>query len=294
MRNIINVHRRLIVVIILLVGTAVIWYVVFSEGERDLAVTLLDIGQGDALFIRTPRGNQILIDGGPGRAVLGKLNTVMPFYDRSIDLLILSHPHADHLGGLVEVLKRYHIGAVLDSGTETDSGLFAEWKRELADRRVRHITARRSMRLALDEQLFFDVLLPSRDVTHAGIHDGMLVGLLRYGNTEIFFSGDMEQNLERYLLALGDVPDIDVLKVGHHGSRTSSSEALLAIARPEYALISAGLGNTYGHPHEETLARFREYDVTVFRTDMQGTAVARSDGEKVTVRPQRCILLFCW
>lgn len=294
MKRIINIHKRLIIGAALLVGVVLVWYAVFAEGERKLTITMLDIGQGDAIFIRTPYGNQILIDGGPGKAVLSKLNTVMPFYDRSIDLLILSHPHADHLGGLVEVLKRYHVSAAIDSGTETDNGLFAEWERELADYHVQHITARRGMRVELDNQLFFDILLPARDVTNAGVHDGMLVGLLRYGNTEMLFSGDMEQNLERYLLALGPLPDIEVLKAGHHGSRTSSSEALLTATRPEYALISVGAGNTYGHPHEEILARFLERGIAIFRTDTQGSIVAESDGRIMTVHPQQCLLLFCW
>lgn len=287
-------HARWGILAVLLTGTAIVWYAVYMEGgDGMLRVTMLDVGQGDAIFIRTPNGNQILVDGGPGRTVLGELSKVMPFYDRSIDMLILSHPHADHLEGLVEVLKRYRVGTVVVPGTHTASGVYKEWKHLLSSLQVNVVLGKRGMRILADEHVALDVLLPIQNLPDVSEHEGMLVALLRYGETEVFFAGDMEERLERYLLTLGKLPDTEVLKVGHHGSQTSSSVALLSALKTDYALISVGEGNRYGHPNQEVLDRFSLMDIPVFRTDQNGAMVVASDGNAVTVRPQRCFVIFC-
>lgn len=278
----------------LLAGTMIVWYAVHMEGgDGMLRVTMLDVGQGDATFIRTPNGNQILVDGGPGRAVLGELSKVMPFYDRSIDMLILSHPHADHLDGLVEVLKRYRVGAVIVPGTRTSSGAYQEWEHLLASLPVNVVQGKRGMRILADENIALDVLLPVQNLPDVSEHDGMLVALLRYGETEMLLSGDMEERLERYLLTLGKLPDIEVLKVGHHGSQTSSSVALLSLLKPDYALISVGEDNRYGHPHKEVIDRFSLMGIPIFRTDQNGAIIIASNGNAVIVRPRQCIIIFC-
>lgn len=287
-------HARWIIFAALSAGALVIWYAVYMDGgDGILRATMLDVGQGDAIFIRTPNGNQILVDGGPGRAILSELSKVMPFYDRSIDALVLSHPHADHLDGLVEVLKRYRVHRVIVPGTRAESGVYREWERLLASLPVNVVEAKRGMRILADDNVALDVLLPVRNIAGLSEHDGMLVAMLRYGETEMLFAGDMEERLERYLLTLGELPDIEVLKVGHHGSRTSSSVALLSAVLPDYALISVGEDNRYGHPHSEVIERLKLMDVPAFRTDRDGAIVVTSDGRSVNVRPQQCLIIFC-
>ena len=294
MRACFRAYSQLLMLMLLVAAVAFVWYAVFSESGDALKVVMLDVGQGDAFFIRAPGGAQVLIDGGPGDRVLAQLGKVMPFYDRSIDALILSHPHADHLSGLVEVLKRYRVGMVMDSGTAEESGVYEEWKRLLADFGVPHYRARRGVRLLLGGGAVFDVLLPTHDVAAASPHDGMLVGLLRYGEAEMFFSGDMEERLETYLLALGPLPDIEVLKVGHHGSRTSSFAPLISALQPEHAFISVGSKNSYQHPHEEALGRIAAAGAAIWRSDENGAMLAQSDGENFSVRPLYCVVRVCW
>ncbi len=263
-----------------------IWSAIFAE-ERGgfLTVAFLDVGQGDAIFIEAPNGNQMLIDGGPGRAVFQPLSEMMPFYDRSIDAVIATHPDADHIGGLPEVLRRYEIGLFIDPGMESDTGVYQALVQAVKSSDVRYMVARRGMRIALDEEknIFLEILFPDRDMTGADTNDASVVAKLVYGKTSFLLTGDSPQKIEKYLASIdaGNL-DIDVLKLGHHGSKTSSSAIFLGYTSPEYAIISAGKDNRYGHPHEEVLARLREFGITnALRTDEEGTIVMKSDGETI-------------
>jgi len=266
-------------------AAALVWYAVFAESRRGLEVDFLDVGQGDAIFIQAENGNQVLLDGGPNKAVLAQLAKAMPFYDRSLDLLISSHPHSDHITGLVEVLKRYNTSAAVESCVNYQSPEFSEWENIIENEKIPHFCARRGMRINLDKNLYLDILLPAAAGGFSDPHAGMLVAKLVYGKTSYLLMGDAEKPLENYLVALeGEKLKTNVIKIGHHGSNKSTSESLLGFGAPEYAVISVGKDNKYGHPNKETLDILEKFDIQILRTDLFGTIVMKSDGEDITPR----------
>jgi len=272
----------------LFVATVLIWYAVFRESRGNiLTIAFLDIGQGDAIFIEAPNGNQMLIDGGPPKAVLGALRKVMPFYDRSIDALLVTNPDKDHIAGFIDVLGGYKVEKIVEPGTQSPSGTFAELEKTIVARHVPELVAQRGMIVWLDKKrgVGFHILFPDRDVSELSTNNGSVVGRLVYGNTSVMFTGDSPQNIERYLSSLdGKSLKSDVLKVGHHGSRTSTSQEFVGFVSPTYAVISVAKDNSYGHPNQETLDTLNQFGVKTFRTDQVGTIVMKSDGENIEVK----------
>lgn len=267
----------------LLVANFFVWSVLIAE-ERggELAVAFLDVGQGDAIFIEAPNGNQILIDGGPGKSVLAALAKVMPAYDRTIDAILVSNPDQDHIGGLLEVLKNFEVGVVLEPGTKPETAIYQEFEKAVANEGAKKILARRGMKVVMDETdgIALLILFPDRDVAEVKTNDGSVVAKLTYGNTAVMLTGDAPEGIERYLVLLdGANLRSDFLKVGHHGSRTSSSAEFLAAVAPTAAVISVGKNNSYGHPNQETLVRLQAAGAEVLRTDQNGTIIFSSDGQ---------------
>lgn len=277
---------RGIVVGILTASALFVWYVAFTEDRRGiLTVTFLDVGQGDAILIDAPNGNQLLIDGGPPGKGVRALSRALPFYDHAVDLVALSHPHLDHFGGFLDIVRAYGVGAVITSGTVNGTPDFAEWQKLLREKELKELVLERGERINLGAGVYVDVLLPDRDVSGDSPHNGTLVLRLTYGTTSFLFTGDMEENLEQYLVSLeGEKLTSTVLKVGHHGSDTSTSKPLLGFVGPQYAVISVGEGNSYGHPKQETLDALSEFGVETLRTDERGDIVLMSNGETVFMR----------
>lgn len=266
--------------IFLAVLCGLVWYAVFRESRNGLTIYALNIGQGDGIFIEAPDGNQILIDGGPNGKILEELGNVMPFYDRSIDALVLTHPHEDHLNGLIEVLKNYKIKAVFESGNKGETSAYFIFQKLIKEKGVRHFYVKRGTKLNIGENLRLDILLPVFNIPNGDIHDQMIVSKLNYGKTMFLFTGDMEKNLENYLTTFEkENLKSDVLKVGHHGSKTSSSENFLGWVSPKYAIISVGEKNKYGHPHKEILDRLEKFGIKIFRTDLNSMIKIKSDKE---------------
>jgi len=266
--------------------TIFIWYAVLVEDRRGvLTVAFLDIGQGDAIYIEAPNGNQMLIDGGPPKAVLSALRTVMPFYDRTIDMIMVTNPDKDHMAGFIDVLESYKVGMVLEPGTVGASAEYKILERLVSEERAKKTIARRGQIIWLDKKhgVGFQILFPDRDILGLATNDGSIVGRLFYGDTSIMFTGDSPDNIERYLVSLdGKSLRSDVLKVGHHGSRTSTTQEFVGFVSPTMAVISDGKGNSYGHPHKETLDSLEKFGIIVFRTDQVGTIMMESDGESIT------------
>ncbi|MEK9131774.1 MAG: ComEC/Rec2 family competence protein [Patescibacteria group bacterium] len=279
-------HIRLIILAILLAVTTVLWGVVLRESrEGILTIAVLDVGQGDAIYIEAPNGRQMLIDGGPTRSMLSELSEVMPWYDRSVDVLLVTNPDKDHFGGFIDLLKSYTVDAVFESGTFPGTQVYTELEKTIADTGVKKIVARRGMTIWLDRDVTLSILYPDRDVSGLSSNDGSIVARLSYGNTSVMLTGDTTSGVEKWLTRL-DGADLKstVLKVGHHGSRTSTSPEFVGFVAPEFAVISDGARNRYGHPHKETLDTLTKFNVPVFRTDLQGTIVMHSDGERVTIK----------
>lgn len=250
----------------------------------ELRVWFLDIGQGDATLIETPNGEQILVDGGPGDAVLTKLGQIMSPLDRTIDAVVATHPDADHISGLIPVLERYDVREVMYNGDVHDTQTTDAF---VAAREAEPNAERPTVRVG-DVFTFGDVTLTAvwptdAAVANADTNTGSIVFLLTYGDTSVLLTGDAPEEAEQgFEDAVGD---IDVLKVGHHGSVYSSSVAFLEIARPEIAVISVGAHNRYGHPSPVVMARLDEEGIPYFRTDRDGDILLTSTGGEPTVRP---------
>src|SRR3989344_299224 len=243
-------YRNIVILTFFLLLNLVIWYAVFSESRGDvLTVAFLDIGQGDAIFIEAPNGNQVLIDGGPNKSVLRALGKMMPFYDHTIDAIVATHPDQDHISGLVDVLNRFSVAAVFEPGVNASTSAYQTFEKTIADKKVPRILARRGMRIVLDEGVFLNILFPDRDVNNTETNTASIVAQLHYGNTNVLLTGDSPQAIEKYLVSLdGKTLHSDVLKPGHHGSKTSSSLEFVTAVTPTYAVISSGKDNKYGHP----------------------------------------------
>ena len=273
----------------LVVAAVLVWTAVFQlEKDRDvLAVYFFDVGQGDGALIKTPSGNRILIDGGPDSKILSKLGKVMPFWDRSIDMIILSHPHADHVTGALEVMKRYEVGVVIESGVNHSIAEYDEWEDVMANKGILRHVAEAGEILDFGDGSRFDIYSPFESFESASpknIHDAMIIGRFVYASSSVLFMGDAEKSIEYQLLyrslnSLFFILDSDLLKVGHHGSKTSSTEEFLQAVSPRFAIISAGKKNRYGHPHQEVLDRLNAQGIKILRTDLDGDIKFLSDGK---------------
>lgn len=269
-------------VLLLLVLDFSLFYSDYQNSNRTLTFAMLDVGQGDALFIESPTGTQILVDGGPPRKILNQLAKVMSPFDRKIDAFIITNPDADHIGGFLDVLKTYKVDKVFESGALTDSKTYQNLRDELKKDNVPDILAKKGMRLDIGGGAFIDILFPDRDVSSWSTNDGSVVAKLSYGNTSIMLTGDATIKTEKIILSENTEAQLHstILKVGHHGSRTSSSEEFVKAVSPTYSLISDGKDNKYGHPHKETLDILSSLGIKIFRTDLLGAITMKSDGVK--------------
>jgi len=278
-------NARLIILIVLVSVNGVIWYAVAHAGNGgELRVTFLDIGQGDAIFIEAPNGNQLLLDGGPNKAVLRELAKVMPFYDRSIDVIMASHPDSDHISGLTDVAERFTVGLFTFSGAQSDTGAYTDLLHAVDAHHIKKVVLTRGSRIILAPDIVVDILYPDRDVAGMDSNSTSLVARLVYGDTSFLFTGDLPSSIENYLVRLDphDI-DVDILKLGHHGSKNSSSPAFLGATSPHYAIISAGKDNKYGHPHKETLDRLAELGIPYLSTIDRGAIMFESDGKTISL-----------
>src|SRR3989344_8665818 len=269
---------------LLFAATFFVWYAVFAESDQRLTVAFLNVSQGDAILINTPGNQQILIDGGPNKQVLAELSKVMPFYDRSIDVVIATHPDQDHISGLLDVLERYEVDFVVEPGVESATAVYEGLENLIGEKGIKKILARRGMKLVLGENAYLLILFPDRDVSGMDTNDASIVAKLVYGNTSFLFTGDSPKKIEEYLVSLdGKNLDVDVLKAGHHGSKTSSAEEFLNAVSPVYAVVSAGKDNRYGHPHQEVLDALNNLGIKALRTDESGAIKIKSNGQNLSL-----------
>jgi competence protein ComEC len=277
-------HPFMSVVCVLICADIAIAFLVFSSHSTTLHVSFLNVGQGDAVLIEAPNGNQLLYDAGPpSGATLRELARVMPFWDRTIDVAVLSHPDLDHIGGFPQIFARYEIGAVLQSGASSDNGVHDAMQLAIKEEGAGHITARTGMQIELGGGVVADILYPSSDMSGSETNSASIVLRIRYGTTAFLLSGDLPQQQEEYIAKqFGDGLHAQVLKLGHHGSRTSTSPYWLSAVQPEVVVISAGKDNRYGHPHKEVIDLLKEKNIPALKTFEEGTITFQSDGETVT------------
>ena len=259
------------------------------RGRPNVRVTFLDVGQGDAAVIESPSGKVLLIDTGgvfadgsdnEGRRVVGPYLRTRGI--RQIDMELLTHPHADHIGGAATLLERFPTAELLDNGQQTDSTVLAHLRADAADHHIHYLAARRGQTLDFQDGVTARILAPTEAETRGSPNNASIVLRLEYGRTAFLFTGDAEADEEADLMAANQSLPCDVLKVGHHGSRTSTTPAFLTAAHPHIAVISVGAHNLYGHPSIEILDRLHASGAKIYRTDKEGAVTCTSDG--VTIR----------
>ena len=278
--------------LVLAVFAAIAWSQAYSGPDGRLHVLFLDVGQGDAILIVTPKGRQIMVDGGPdpSRASLA-LDSHLSFWDRSLDLAVATHADEDHLRGLVEVVRRYSVDTVLE-GMSDDSALYLEWQLALEDKGLEPGSLYRGQVIDLGEPVLLEVVNPPADSlrnTPSNRNDNSVVLRLTYGKVSFLLTADIEARAEEALLREYGYLGSTVLKVAHHGSRTSTTAAFLSEVSPQVAVIQAGANNPHGHPHQEVVDRLEDVLVEghIYSTARHGTVELTTDGRSLWVKTER-------
>jgi competence protein ComEC len=290
------------VLFLLTVANVTVWLTVISHSSYNLKVIACDVGQGDATLIMHGR-NQILIDGGPNNRVVDCLDKYMPFWDRNIELVILTHPERDHFFGLIEVFQRFNVEILLASGLDNSSIEYQVLKTTVGGRGVTVVypTDAIKMRLGLihldilhpPENYFKGLLVPDNDktakrvlgayTTNRNLNDFSIVSMLTYGNFRALMTGDILPGAIDDLLKNNAMLTVNYIKIPHHGSKNGLTKSLLEAVEPEIAVISVGR-NSYGHPHKQILNMLESHGQKVLRTDQMGDVVVVTDGERWWVK----------
>ncbi len=246
----------------------------FPDGRLHLYA--LDVGQGDALLIVTPSGRTILVDAGPDLMALQRLGEVLPLLRRRLDLIVLSHPHLDHLGAFPDVLDRYKVGAALLSGIQYPGSTYIQMLKQLQEHRVRVIVPDPAKDIDLGDGAVLDVLYPKPGLfgkkgSDDDVNNTSAAMRILYKDQSILLTGDMEIPEENAILSMGADVSATVLKVAHHGSRTSSSTGWLLASHPDVAVISAGRNNKFKHPNTDVVERLKQFGMDIRLTAKEGT-----------------------
>jgi competence protein ComEC len=280
-------YQPYILLIILLILAISVWFILyyFINHKDYLKVVFLDVGQGDSIYIEAPNGKQLLIDGGPDAKLLSSLSKVMPFADRSIDMIVATHPDSDHIGGFPILIDSYKVTSIIENGGNSDSKIYSSLEDKIVKNKINKFVAKRNQHIILDEKknIYFDIIFPDRDVAKLDSNDASIVGKLVYGKNSFMFTGDATTYTENLIGWNENDKTLrsDVLKLGHHGSRTSSGISWLLKVNPKVAIISAGKNNRYGHPHKELLDRLSSLNIPFLNTAENGNIIFESDGEKL-------------
>jgi competence protein ComEC len=283
-------------------GLILLFTYFFTLPDGRLHIVFCNVGQGDAVYIRTPGGEDMLLDGGPDNRVLDCLGRYLPFYDRSIDLVMMSHPEHDHIGGLIAVVQRFKIKNMVASAVGNDSEVYRLLENEVTKKNipVRHLYTGESFRL---DNIRFQVLWPEREwlvhnsstvqqnlssssntqvlgltTARRGLNDFSYNIHLQWGSFDALFTGDADSRVQPEMQTRLDFPDVEVLKFPHHGSKYGATDEFLAETKPELAVISVGK-NPWGHPTTETLDQLANKAIKVLRTDIDGNIEVISDGK---------------
>lgn len=278
--------KKINILLGLLIGLG--WLVIWQWPDNRLHLFFCQVGQGDALLIQH-RSQQILVDGGPDNSVLSCLGKAMPFWDRKIELVVLTHPEADHMTGVIEVVKRYQVVKLMQTKAKRTTPEFTALTAEILNRQVKVQELLAGDKIKL-KQMNLDILWPDESVAdldkltwEKGFNQWSTVILGQYGNFKFLLTGDITEKEEVSMLSLNRLRSVQVLKVAHHGSKFSSSEEFLGTVRPKLAVISVGK-NSFGHPTPEVLDRLNSVGARVGRTDLSGSIEVVSDGESWWVK----------
>jgi len=268
----------------ILVLVVVLNFTLYKSFDKNLEVYFFNVGQGDSELI-FQGGHTILIDGGPDASVINELSKALPVLNRKIDVIILTHPHADHVSGLVDVLQRYEVGVVVGSGVVYNTPEYNAFLEEIKNQKIPFILAKAGEKIKIGDLGQLTILHPF-DLNFLGksptnIHDSMVVARFDFGEESFLFAGDAESDLENNLVFKSVNVKAGVLKVGHHGSKNSSPLVFLKKVSPQISVIEVGKNNIYRHPADITLRNLATVGSEIFRTDLNGTIKFLSDGLKI-------------
>ncbi len=281
-------QQKFLTLFLLLCAMLLSWLPSFSFGTavdtscNCLTVSFLNVGQGDAILITTPDGFEMLVDGGRDSSVLAELSKRRSFFDKDIDVVVATHPDLDHIAGLVDVLDHYTISTILMTTNEGESDAAKAFAIAAPKEEADIILADAGQVLKLGASTTIQVFAPTGDESKLESNAASIVLRVVYGSTSFLLTGDAPLEIENYLVkTYGSQLDSDVLKLGHHGSKTSTSDLWLDTVTPQYAVVSAGVGNSYGHPHQEVMQRVFKRNIQTSHTGTDGTVVFQSDGKNV-------------
>lgn len=273
-----------------------ILFILESQKTGKLRLVFCDVGQGDGILIVTPKGKQIVIDGGPGTKIVDCLGAKMPFWDRTVEIMVLTHAQEDHMEGQIEIFNRFNVQRVVWTGIENQTALFDQWQRLLNAERSKVYLARAGDMILADSgnpnqgpTLKLEVLWPSAEkssiwqtLAPTDLNESSVVTRLVYGPPAGGFCAYLTGDLSKELLQLLIAKQCQILKVSHHGSKTGTSQEILDKVNPEIAIIQVGR-NRFGHPHKEVLDLLTSKGVKVLRNDTDGTIEIGTDGKNYTI-----------
>lgn len=275
--------------------TVVIWGWALWPRQPVMTVTFLNVGQGDAIFVRTPSGRAVLIDAGPGEPERGGFDAgakiIVPFLRgegiNRLDALVLTHPHEDHVGGAPSVVRNLDVRRVLDPGIAHPSGRYREVLELVEDRSIDYQRIRRGHIIDFHDGASMEVLNPPRKTTRAdddaAVNELSVVLLLKYRDVRLLLTGDAGKQAEGDMLSSCPELSAHVLKVGHHGSAQGTTTEWIAAVRPRIAVISVGYKNPFGHPNAKTVDRLEDSGAEVYRTDFRGGITVTTDGRRLSL-----------
>lgn len=296
-------NKKILLIILALIAVNIYFLVsvIFNKPiENKIKVVFFDVGQGDASLIMAENGINILIDGGPDKTVINKLDKYLPLWNRKLDIVVLTHPHSDHVSGLVDVLKKYTVGEVWMTGVLQDTPEYIEFLKIIRDKKI-GVKIADGMNVENRGNTKIEILYPDKNLFQQSVdnlNNSSIVLKISYKDKSFLFAGDIETEVENELCGeycgagdrhlkgdchqrdyYGDL-DADVLKIAHHGSDTSSSDSFLERVKPGFAVISLGADNSFGMPSLRVLKRFERIGTKVYRTDLDGDVIMETDGEK--------------
>jgi competence protein ComEC len=261
-------------------------YFIFSydywADKNSFKIFFFNVGQGDSTLIVTPTGKTILIDGGPDQKVLKELGLVLPFWQRHIDLVIISHAHDDHIGGLIEIIRRYDIGNVVYNNLNFKTPMLETLKEEIKEKNIKMVAAKTGLSFSFSNNCSFDILKASKESALAE-NDYSIVSDFYCLGKKILLTGDAGVMIEKELLADGIDLKSDIIKISHHGSNSASSEKFLKAVNPISTVISVGAGNRFNHPSTLILDRLKKMGVDIYRTDQLGTIKIFANNKTIKV-----------
>ena len=267
------------------------WIAVYDLSQSHfLEVSFFDVGQGDAIFFETPARRQVLVDGGPSAGILVKLAGEMNFWDSRIDVVILTHPDADHISGLVDVFRRYQVGLFVHPGISRPTAEYREILKIIQEKKIPALVVGQGSRIGFGDGVTADVLWPPQGLFFGASDSNRssVVSKFNFGSKSFLLMADAEIREEPDIVVFaGTGVKADVLKVGHHGSKNASGANFLAAVQPDFSVISAGKNNRYGHPHPDVILRLEKIGSRILRTDLLGNVKMVTDGLTLKILSDR-------